>query len=125
MLKYIRLNWQSKRVNVLHLPVIIEAYDYSVQTDQAAKSIEPIIHALPYDVGSAVLASGVFDKNIGYRASKDLLILKYCVLNPSETFVTLKNNPNVPFVDSSVKTVARKYPAQLYTYAQANNQIGA
>ena len=125
MLKYIRLNWQSKRVNVLHLPVIIEAYDYSVQTDQAAKSIEPIIHALPYDVGAAVLASGVFDKNIGYRASKDLLILKYCVLNPSETFITLKNNPNVPFVDSLVKTVARKYPAQLYTYAQANNKLGA
>ena len=57
--------------------------------------------------------------------AKDLLILKYCTLYPSETFITLKNNPNVPFADSLVKVVARKYPAQLYTYAQANNKLGA
>ncbi|MFI5132192.1 MAG: hypothetical protein ACHQFX_19460 [Chitinophagales bacterium] len=125
ILKYIRLNWQSKKVDVLHLPVIIEAYDYSIKTDGSGKSIEPIIRALPYDVGTAVLASGIFDKNAGYKSSKDLLILKYCTLNPSETFITLKNNPDVPFVDSLVKVVARKYPAQLYTYAQANNKLGA
>ena len=61
----------------------------------------------------------------GTSPRRDLLILKYCTLYPSETFVTLKNNPNVPFVDSLVKAVARKYPAQLYTYAQANNKLGA
>ena len=125
VLKYIRLNWQSKKVNVLHLPVIIEAYDFSIKTDQSGKSIEPIIDALPYDVGTAVLASGVFDRNPGYKASRDMLILKYCTLKPDETFITLKNNPNVPFVDSMVKVVARKYPSQLYTYAQANNKLGA
>jgi len=125
VLKYIRLNWQSKKVNVLHLPVIIEAYDFSIKTDQSGKSIEPIITALPYDVGTAVLASGVFDRNPGYKAARDILILKYCVLKPAETFITLKNNPNVPFVDSLVKVVARKYPSQLYTYAQANNKLGA
>ena len=125
ILKYIRVNWQSKKVDVLHLPVIIEAYDYSIKTDRSGKSIEPIIRALPYDVGTAVLASGIFDKNAGYKSAKDLLILKYCTLNPSETFITLKNNPDVPFVDSLVKVVARKYPGQLYTYAQANNKLGA
>ena len=125
MLKYIRLNWQSKKVNVLHLPVIIEAYDYSIKTDHSGQSIEPTIRALPYDVGTAVLASGIFERNAGYKSAKDLLILKYCSLKPEETFITLKNNPNVPFVDSLVKVVARKYPAQLYTYAQANNKLGA
>jgi hypothetical protein len=39
--------------------------------------------------------------------------------------VTLKNNPNVPFADSLVKVVARKYPAQLYSYSQASNKLGA
>jgi hypothetical protein len=125
VLKYIRLNWQNKKVNVLHLPVIIEAYDFSIKTDQSGKSIEPIISALPYDVGTAVLASGVFERNAGYKTARDILILKYCTLKPAETFITLKNNPNVPFVDSMVKVVARKYPSQLYTYAQANNKLGA
>ena len=125
VLKYIRLNWQNKKVNVLHLPVIIEAYDFSIKTDQSGKSIEPIISALPYDVGTAVLASGVFERNPGYKTARDILILKYCTLKPAETFITLKNNPNVPFVDSMVKVVARKYPSQLYTYAQANNKLGA
>ena len=64
-------------------------------------------------------------RTAGYNAAKDLLILKYCTLKPAETFVTLKNNPNVPFADSLVKVVARKYPAQLYDYSQAGNKLGA
>lgn len=125
MLKYIRLNWHSKRVNVFQVPAIIDAYESAVKLDREGKSIEPVIRALSYDAGSALLASGIFEKNTGYTASKDLLILKYCTLKPAETFVTLKNNPNVPFADSLVKVVARKYPAQLYDYSQAGNKLGA
>jgi hypothetical protein len=80
MLKYIRLNWHSKRVNVFQVPAIIEAYEASVKLDQAGKSIEPVIYSLSFDAGTAVLASGIFEKNIGYNAAKNLLILKYCTL---------------------------------------------
>jgi hypothetical protein len=125
MLKYVRQNWQSKRVNILRLPEIIEGYKECILKDHAGASIEPILQPLPYDVGTTIVASGIFDKNIGFKATKDLLILKYCTLHPAETFITLKNNPNVPFVDSLVKVVAKKYPAQLYTYAQASNKLGA
>ncbi len=124
MLKYIRLNWQNKKINILHLPAVFEAYEKCIEEDKAAKSIEPVIHTLPYDVGTAVLASGIFDRNSGYQATKNLLILKYCTLHPAQTFITLKENPNVPFADSLVKVVARKYPGQLYTYAQASNKLG-
>lgn len=124
LLKYIRLNWRSKKVNILHLPIIMTAYEKSMQQDQAGKSIETILQPLPYDVGKAILASGIFDRNAGYKSSKDLMVLKYCLLRPAETFITLKDNPNVPFADSLIKTVARKYPAQLYDYAQAGNKLG-
>ena len=106
MLKYIRLNWYSKRVNVFQLPTILEAYEHCVKLNQAGKSIGPVIQSLTYDAGTAVLASGIFEKNTGYHAAKDLLLLKYCALKPAETFVTLRNNPNVPFADSLVKVVA-------------------
>ncbi len=61
---------------------------------------------------------------LGYNAAKDLMILKYCQLRPVETFITLKDNPDVPFADSLIKVVARRYPTQLYNYAQASNKLG-
>lgn len=124
-LRYIRLNWRSKKVNILNLPVVMTTYEKSIQQDKAGKSIEIVLRPLPYDVGTAILASGIFDRNAGYKQAKDLMILKYCLLRPAETFVTLKDNPNVPFADSLIKVVARKYPGQLYDYAQANNKLGA
>ncbi len=124
ILKYIRQNWRSKKVNILHLPVIITAYEKSIQQDKAGESIETALQPLPYDVGVTVLASNIFDRNSGFKQAKDLMILKYCLLRPAETFITLKENPNVPFADSLIKLVARKYPGQLYDYAQANNKLG-
>lgn len=125
VLRYVRLNFRSKKVNILNLPTILEAYEKSIQQDKAGKSVETILQPLTYDVGTTVLASGIFDRNMGYKAAKDLMILKYCLLRPAETFVTLKDNPNVPFADSLIKIVSRKYPGQLYDYAQANNKLGA
>lgn len=124
ILKYIRLNWRSKKVNILHLSQILTAYEAAIAADRNNHSIEGVLQPLPYDVGTAVLASGIFDRNPGAKATRDLMILKYCVLRPAETFITLKDNPNVPFADSLIRVVARKYPSQLYDYAQANNKLG-
>ena len=124
ILKYIRQNWRSKKVNILNLPVIITAYEKTIQQDKAGESIEIVLQPQPYDVGTTILASGIFDRNIGFKSAKDLMILKYCLLMPAETFITLKENPNIPFADSLIKLVARKYPGQLYDYAQANNKLG-
>lgn len=124
MLRYVKNNWRSKKINLLHLPQIIEAYKECVVEDRAGNSIENIVYAVPYDAGHALLAANIFNANKGYQPSKNLLVLKYCISHPSSVFVTLKDNPDVPFADSLVRAVARKYPAQLYTYAQANNKLG-
>jgi hypothetical protein len=70
-----------------------------------------------------ILAAGIFDKNPGFRSSQNNLVLKYCVMYPEQTFQVLKENPNMPFADSLVRTVAQKYPRQLYDYAQASNRL--
>lgn len=124
ILKYIRLNFRSKKVNILHLPTIITVYERSIEQDKAGKSIETVLKPFSYDIGTTILASGIFDRNIGFKSAKDLMILKYCLLRPAETFLTLKNNPDVPFADSLIKVIARKYPGQLYDYAQAGNKLG-
>lgn len=125
VLKYVRLNWKSKTVNALHLEIIIDAYAKAMQLDMEGKSIESVIKPLAYDAGTAVLEAGIFNRNIGYQRSKDLLVFKYCKLHPAETFITLRNNPDFSFTDSLVKAVAKDYPSQLYTYAQASNKLGA
>ncbi|HKO79647.1 MAG TPA: hypothetical protein VJU78_04590, partial [Chitinophagaceae bacterium] len=35
ILRYIRLNWRSKKVNILNLPVVLTAYEKSIQQDNA------------------------------------------------------------------------------------------
>jgi hypothetical protein len=125
MLRYVKNNWRSKKVNLLHLPQIIDGYKECVLADRAGNSIENIVYSVPYDAGNALIAANIFSANKGYNASKNLLILKYCTLHPSSTFITLKDNPDVPFADSLIKAVSKRYPAQLYTYSQANNKLGA
>jgi hypothetical protein len=125
LLKYVRQNWRSRKVNILHLPVIVAAYDACMQKDIAGENIDPVIRPLTYDAGTAVLEAGIFSKNPGYRAAKDFLVLKYCTLHPDEIFITLKDNPDVAFADSLIKAVAKKYPGPLYNYAQASNKLGS
>lgn len=125
MLRYVRLNWRNKKVNILNLPFFLDAYEKCIDADKQGKSIVSALRDKPYDVGMVVLASGIFDRNKGFKEAKDLMVLKYCQLKPAETFITLKNNPDVPFADSLVKAVSKKYPSQLYDYAQASNKLGS
>ncbi|MET0635740.1 MAG: hypothetical protein ABWZ25_06910 [Chitinophagaceae bacterium] len=124
IMRYVRENYRSRKLNILHFPEIIDLYRESVSADKVGASIAPVIGSHPYAVGTAVLASGIFTRNTGYKEASEQLVLKYCTMFPSRTFSTLNNNPNVSFADSLIKAVARKYPAQLYTYAQASNSLG-
>lgn len=128
ILKVFRQSWQlttTQNVNPLHLPEIIDAYIKCIGNDRKNESIQEIINTLSYDAARVVMSAGIFDKNPGYKVSRDLLLLKYCTLYPEETLITLKNNPDVPFADSLVRTIAKKYPSDLYNYAQANNKLGS
>jgi hypothetical protein len=97
-----------------------------VQLDKAGKSIENIIREQPYETAYSVIKAdnSTFEKNSGYKFALEAVVLKYCILFPERTLPTLKENPEVPFADSLVRAVSRKYPKQLYDYAQANNKLG-
>lgn len=126
LLRFFSTNVSSRKVNPVLLPQIISGFEKAVDADKRGKSIEPVIRSLPYEVAMSVAKADkvTFDRNAGFKASQDLVVLKYCHLYPSRTFLTLKDNPDVPFADSLIRTVAKKYPKQLYDYAQANNRLG-
>jgi hypothetical protein len=126
LLKFFNSNTANRKVSPLILPDIITAYEKCMQNDKAGLSIESIIQGLSYETGYSVINADnvTFEKNPGYRASKNDIVLKYCILHPTQIFVILQQNPDVPFADSLVRTIAKKYPRQLYDYAAANNKFG-
>ncbi|HEY6062988.1 MAG TPA: hypothetical protein VIV35_05235, partial [Chitinophagaceae bacterium] len=127
LLKFFILNTANRRVSPLILPDIVMAYEKCVQNDKKGLSIEGIINSLSYEAGYSIIKADniTFEKNPGYKASQDAVVLKYCKLHPEQIFSTLQQNPDVPFADSLVRTAAQKYPRQLYDYAAANNKLGA
>ncbi len=129
LLKYFRLNWKKKsekKVNPVHLPLIITAYEQGVKKDHNGESIEHIVKALPYDAGLNMTAVNIFENNVGFKPIKINLVLQYCILYPEKILFTLRDNPNMPFADSLVKALdQKKYARQIYDFAQANNNIGS
>jgi len=126
LLKFFISNVNSRYIKPVGLPNIINGYQKCYEYDKEGKSIESIINSLPYETAYSIIKADntTFQKNSGYKPAQHAVILKYCVINPDKTFYTLSQNPDVPFTDSLVRTVAKKYPRQLYDYAQAGNNLG-
>src|SRR5688572_3298845 len=128
LLRDLNGNWRSNRFVVTYLPNILEAYERCMEIDLQKISIENYIAQLPYDVGRPLLDCTAFEKNPGYRTSKNVLVRKYCEMHPDRTFATLLTTlpriPDLPFADSLIIAAGHLYPRQLYDYAAANNILG-
>lgn len=118
---------KSRKVSPLILPDIIAAHEKCIASDRKGQPIDAIIKGLSYEAAYVVSKSDneTFVKNPGYKACQEQVILKYCILYPDKIFSTLNENPGMPFADSLVRLIARKYPKKLYDYSQANNKLGA
>lgn len=124
MLKNFSLRVKSSRFSASNWPQIIEVYSQAIDRDIKKQSIEPLISANTWEIGNTVLLSKAFDKNSGRPAAKNILLLKYANLYPSQVFSMLTDNYNVPFRDSLIIVAGHKYPKLLYDFASANNQLG-
>src|SRR5258706_715831 len=124
LLKDLQKEWKAKLINPLNFPATVEAFDVCMQLDKKGLTIENYVTNLDYDVALPIVNAAGFDENPGLKNSRNELLRKYCLLHPEKTFITLTHSPDVSFADSLVRLVAKKYPAQLYNYAQANNKLG-
>lgn len=128
VLKYFRQNWtisDDRKVNPLHLTDIINAYEACMNADRNGNTIESFVRELTYDAGMAIISAGIFEKNPGYWPARNSLVLQYCQLHPKKIFPTLQQNPDVPFADSLIRSIAKTQTRQLYDYAQAFNKLGS
>jgi hypothetical protein len=116
--------YRSRQFVPAHFPTALGVYQLAMGVDKNGNTIEQLVQQNNYDVGRLLLASGAFDRNPGYRTCQDNLLLKYCLQNPEQIFVKLKDNPDVPFRDSLIRYAAYKYPKRLYDFASADNKLG-
>ena len=125
LLIYFNGHWKRKEVNPVHFPVIIDAYEEAMKADFAGHSIENIIAGLPYDAGTNLIAANIFEKNPGYGVSQLILLRKYFANHPDPRIILLKlrDNTEIPFLDSMIKVAAYRSPAQLYDFAAAGNRL--
>ncbi len=124
LLYNLQISWKAGLADPVNLPAVLEAYEDCIHLDEKGQNVENYFEGLSYEIGTSVFHSDAFENNPGYKSIKNLLIKKYCALHPDQVFRVLTDNPDLPFADSLVKSVARKYPEALYDYAQAGNKLG-
>jgi hypothetical protein len=123
ILRNLQSGWKSREFEPAYLPQIVTALTTYINLDKAGQSIFDYTRSLSYQVATPIIRSSSFETNTGIAASRNELLLKYCAQHPERTFITLRNNPNLPFADSLIRVMARKYPVQLYSYAQSGSQL--
>lgn len=116
--------FRSSRFPASNFPSALELYEAAITRDKRGESIERLFERTSYEIGNLSLDSMAFERNPGYRAARNSMVLKYSLLHPERIFYMLKDNVNVPFRDSLIKVAAYKYPNLLYDYAAANNRLG-
>jgi len=124
VLKNFIIGYRNRQFTPSRFPSLVEAFETAMDKDKKGETIEPIIDGNAYEVGKLLVSSQAFDRNAGIRNANNILLRKYCIQHPDKIFITLKENPDVPFRDSLIKIAGYKNPRYLYDYAAANNRLG-
>lgn len=124
LLKNFTAAYRRRQFNPASFPTALDAYEAAMDRQKRGETIEDLVEKYHYDIGKLILASQAFDRNPGFRAAQQSLLRKYCLMHPDRIFVTLSENPDLPFRDSLIRIAGYKYPRKLYDYAAANNKLG-
>lgn len=124
LLKKFASGFKSRQFMASSLPQALSLYEQAMLLDRRGQPVDVLVHGANYAVAEMLVGSGAFEQNPGIRNAKNDVVRKYAHQYPQRTFAMLKENPDVPFRDSLVLVVGRKYPRLLYDYAAANNKLG-
>lgn len=123
LLKAFKNGWRSKEFNPVFAPLLVETFENLMKANIDSISIAPAIDKVPYPVGK--ILTEIFTENSGYTASKNLLYLKFCSLNPDKILQTIEPYMNEPFADALVVKSCEYNPTAVYNIAQApNSKLG-
>ncbi len=103
---------------------LITSFEAALALERKRESIAPIIAENPLEIGNIILNNPAFANNVGYKQSRDNLVLKMCQRQPNNILRILTVYPDVYFIDSIIKEVAYKNQEEIYDYASSPNELG-
>lgn len=124
ILKSFIIEYRNRQFTPSRFPSLLQTFETAMEEDERGQNVESLIEQSPYEIGKLLVTSQAFDRNPGIKSAHNILVRKYCQLHPDRIFITLRDNPDVPFRDSLIKVAGYKNPRHLYDYAAANNTLG-
>jgi hypothetical protein len=121
MVKGYRIAWKHKQLAPAYAPMLEDNFETIMKLNIDGQSMASTIGKVPYEVGTII--TNIFTENKGYKESRNVLFLKYCVLNPDKILQSIEPYANESFADSMVAVSAKLNPVGIYNYAAASNSV--
>lgn len=114
---------RARQIQPVLAPQLVEHFSEALTLDKKLKGIDPVVAKSHYWVGKIIVDCFSYPENVGVKASKDILQLKYLQLYPDRTMPFLKTNFAYPKRDSLIAAEARRDPRKVYDYAASNDAL--
>ncbi len=115
---------QSGQISLKELEPLVKAYQQAMKLDLADQSIYPVFENNDLVIGNLLIDNFCLKTNQGIPAAKDLLVWKYCQINPSQILNLLSKRPENIFADTLIIQAAFHDPEKFYNFAAAPNALG-
>lgn len=116
--------YQSKRIVLNDLPLLINVFDELMKLDLLSASVYPVFEKNTLKICNVLIDNYGFKTNFGITKAKDLIVWKYGQLHPENILAALRENLNNSFADTLIIQAAFYDPEKLYNYAAAPNALG-
>lgn len=113
-----------KQIGISQFPTTVLAFKNAMQLELNSQSVFPVFENNELEIDNLLIDNFGIQNNAGIKKSKDIMVLKYCLLHPENTLVALDKNPANEFADSLIIQAAFQDPEKLYNYAAAPNALG-
>ncbi len=110
-------------VRLEQISELIPAFAAAMNLEKAGASFKTLIETGSPETGEILLSTSIFSQNPGFAESKAWVQRTRHQIKPEQILPALARNPDNPAADSLIKTVAYINPEDLYTYAQAGDDL--
>lgn len=121
LLKNFRIDLRNHLITPQEFPALVTSFESVLKTQVAGQSIVPLIESMPYNIAKINCSIFINDKEL--KTISNIVYLKFCALYPNKILETIRPFAEESFADSLIVQVGKKYPVQLYSYAQNRNSV--
>lgn len=111
--------FRRRTFSITSFPGLLDSFNATLEKLFAGESLSNLVNDLPYE--QARLLTDAFSDARGNKEAQMLVYRKYVTLHPDKIMGSIRPYLNDPLADSLIGIVARKSPAEIFSYAQSNS----